>query len=359
MSETIRTVKSGRFSLIDNSLLENAALSLQAKGLQAYLLSRPDGWTISPSHLATTCKGGVSQIKTTLKELEIARYIHREQLRDDKGRMTGWISWIYENPALNPYPARILSKSRKSACGEPVGGKATPINTDSNKTDKNKRSPDRAIDKIDEPKPEPIEPETNHPHLAIEQTPPSPVSNPNISGETEITPACSIKFDKSVSKPQPLFGKNNRSRQQERASSDSWLQAGIANKRWRDLNQYREFEEYVRKWVENRPDDLKKAEGGVIDIDRYLSALIGRTARCDRDDSPDLICWHAWISEPKHAQIAQVRASQHEENSELASSDFCTSTLDKIRSDRAERKRQKELLKYKQNKVLSEDSDAL
>lgn len=302
MSETIRTVKSGRFSIIDNQLLENVDLSLQAKGLQAYLLSRPDGWTISPAHLSSTCRGGVSQIKATLKELEIARYIHREQLRDDKGRMNGWISWIYENPTLNPHPVRTLSRSRKSACGKPDDGKSAPINTDINKTEEIKDQDARAIEF--EPSPtlalaagDPLtreEPEEETTQEGLDELSHQPVHSVfEFSENGKGSAACRTTFDNTTT----ITGKpryDSREANRARAKSHSNYDLGLKNKRWNDQQDFKKFEDYAADWVKNHPELVLGGKKEPDNPKGYLIGLLTRTAQCVDDGSKDLICWKNW-----------------------------------------------------------------
>ncbi|MFB2832924.1 hypothetical protein [Floridanema evergladense] len=97
---------------IDKTPLEDARLSFKARGVMAYLLCKPDDWTVNLNHLTTVSeKDGKEAIQSALKELEKLGYIARYRGRNDKGRITGWelvvfetfddaIAWRKENPKV-------------------------------------------------------------------------------------------------------------------------------------------------------------------------------------------------------------------------------------------------------------------
>lgn len=111
-SETLRVKKrSGNFVVIDKGFLENESLSLKAKGLLAYLLSKPDDWIATVGDVVNHCRDGRDAVYTGLKELEKAGYYSKRAIRDDNGRITRWEATIYEYPELrkeedaeNPHP---------------------------------------------------------------------------------------------------------------------------------------------------------------------------------------------------------------------------------------------------------------
>ncbi|WP_394239906.1 hypothetical protein [Vibrio astriarenae] len=76
----IRTKQERRFTTISNKVYADNHLSFQAMGLLSYLLSKPDNWSVSPSHLAKvtehsakkTARSGIYKI---IKELKDNGYI--------------------------------------------------------------------------------------------------------------------------------------------------------------------------------------------------------------------------------------------------------------------------------------------
>lgn len=98
----IRVERKRDYTVMSNHHLKNEGLSLRAKGLLSMILSLPDSWNYSTRGLASICKEGVDAIGKTLRELESAGYIIRNQLRGSNGRITDTEYVIYEQPQDRP-----------------------------------------------------------------------------------------------------------------------------------------------------------------------------------------------------------------------------------------------------------------
>lgn len=85
------------FVQLDRTALEDTRLSWRTKGLHAYLVSRPDDWRISVSHLVKQAKEGRDAVYATLAELITFGYAARIERRQ-KGKITGYDYIIYEVP---------------------------------------------------------------------------------------------------------------------------------------------------------------------------------------------------------------------------------------------------------------------
>jgi len=81
---------------IDKTALEDSRLSFRAKGLHAYLLSRPDEWNPNREHLATVSTEGRDAVAKALKELELAGYLIRRRYRDKETNRFKWVGTVYE-----------------------------------------------------------------------------------------------------------------------------------------------------------------------------------------------------------------------------------------------------------------------
>ena len=90
--------KENPYVLLNKKFLEGSILSLRAKGLLAYLLSKPDNWTVRVSHLVREMKEGRDAIQVTLKELEAQGYLVRSRTKDEKGKFRGWETIVFETP---------------------------------------------------------------------------------------------------------------------------------------------------------------------------------------------------------------------------------------------------------------------
>ena len=81
----IKSKHKEKYSVIDNIIFNDKDLSLKAKGLLCYALSRPNTWRFSKRGIMTSCKDKENSIETALKELEEHFYLTRERGRD-KGK---------------------------------------------------------------------------------------------------------------------------------------------------------------------------------------------------------------------------------------------------------------------------------
>lgn len=65
-----RNIEKKEFTRIDNSLINDEGLSYKARGILAYLLSKPDNWTVSIGDISNKSeKDGKESIKSAFKEL--------------------------------------------------------------------------------------------------------------------------------------------------------------------------------------------------------------------------------------------------------------------------------------------------
>lgn len=73
------------FTQVANSVLSDSKLSFKAKGLWAYLYSKPEDWDFHGDRIALDTSDGRKVIYSALKELEETGYLTRERQAD--GRM--------------------------------------------------------------------------------------------------------------------------------------------------------------------------------------------------------------------------------------------------------------------------------
>ncbi|WP_391558943.1 helix-turn-helix domain-containing protein [Robertmurraya sp.] len=91
--------------------LDNPALSMKAKGILAYLLSKPDDWRIFVPDLVKHCADGRDSIRAGLRELEEHGYLIRYQLKNEKGRFSNTECVLYEVPQGDQSPLPPSEKS--------------------------------------------------------------------------------------------------------------------------------------------------------------------------------------------------------------------------------------------------------
>jgi len=66
-----------KYGQVPNELLNRADISLRAKGLFAFLQSKPDGYIVSKKDIVQHTKEEITSIRSTLRELEKAGYLDR------------------------------------------------------------------------------------------------------------------------------------------------------------------------------------------------------------------------------------------------------------------------------------------
>jgi hypothetical protein len=91
------------FVMIDRRVIENPKLSWKAKGLLAYLLSRPDNWVVRFGDLVKRAPDGAHTIRQAMKELKTAGHVKVTTERDG-GRITRWIYEVFEAPPVSTSP---------------------------------------------------------------------------------------------------------------------------------------------------------------------------------------------------------------------------------------------------------------
>lgn len=100
LDEVIRVRKRpNNFVMIDKTFLEDDRLSFKAKGILAYLLSKPDNWKVIVGNLVKYSKDGKSAVYAGLKELKECGYYVKTPIRSEDGRrISRWESTVYEMP---------------------------------------------------------------------------------------------------------------------------------------------------------------------------------------------------------------------------------------------------------------------
>lgn len=136
MSKTVVTKKCN-FTTIHNKLITDNNISLKAKGIMLYMLSKPAGWNYNPKDIANNSKDGLESVYSGLKELIEAKYISRRKNKD------GTVDYfVFEDNSEN----NVIDYSiQKTNCEKPNQGKPNQgfadvlIIKDSNNTEYNKK----------------------------------------------------------------------------------------------------------------------------------------------------------------------------------------------------------------------------
>jgi len=131
------------FTQVANVVLNNKKLSLKAKGLFAYIYSKPSGWNFSADRIAEQSEDGVSSVLAGLYELEVEGYLIRNKLAS--GRTEYLLS--YEPNPEN----RILGKSQIAEIA-PLSNKERTSNKEISETfvSQPSRSQSLTVEEVDE-----------------------------------------------------------------------------------------------------------------------------------------------------------------------------------------------------------------
>lgn len=133
----IRSKRDRNFSIIDNDLLDNSSLSFKARGLLAYMLSKPDDWKFYATELVKhSSKDGITAIRSALKEIEKAGYLIRQKNRKENGKFDGTDWELVDTPTFSPRAGFPTSDNPKSE--KPISGNQTLLRTDTTKNSLNK-----------------------------------------------------------------------------------------------------------------------------------------------------------------------------------------------------------------------------
>lgn len=100
MSEpTIRRgTRNARYATIPNHVFEDDRLSMEARWLLGYLLSKPDNWTVRLGDIRKKGGCGKDKAQAMVKELITYGYAEREEIREG-GKYAGTVLVVYDEPA--------------------------------------------------------------------------------------------------------------------------------------------------------------------------------------------------------------------------------------------------------------------
>ena len=86
------------FVIIDKRPLESRVLSWRAKGLLAYLLTKPENWVVVMNELISLSRDKRQSTQKAFSELRDHGHATLETVRDERGRIVGKEWHIHEEP---------------------------------------------------------------------------------------------------------------------------------------------------------------------------------------------------------------------------------------------------------------------
>ena len=119
MSENIiRVEKDSNYAVISNAPLNDDRLSWEAKGVLAYLLTKPDDWVIRNHDLEKKGKIGGCKLSRILAELKTVGYLTRTRYKKSDGTFQ-WETIVYEKPTIPRLTIHGSSIDGSSIDGKP------------------------------------------------------------------------------------------------------------------------------------------------------------------------------------------------------------------------------------------------
>lgn len=94
----VRVAKRDNFTVLRNEALNDERLSFRARGVLAWLLSKPPEWTADSVAISGHGTEGRDAVRAAMKELETCGYLRREKQHLENGQFVS-VSWVYEAPA--------------------------------------------------------------------------------------------------------------------------------------------------------------------------------------------------------------------------------------------------------------------
>ncbi|MGV7002502.1 hypothetical protein ACWA2C_28090 [Priestia megaterium] len=98
---------------VDKTFIEDDSLSWGAKGLMAYILSRPDNWKIRRTDLEKRSTDKRDKVENYIYELMAAGYIYYFALRKEDNTIDEWVYEVYESPEFNDHLEESIAKGKE------------------------------------------------------------------------------------------------------------------------------------------------------------------------------------------------------------------------------------------------------
>lgn len=104
----LRKAHKSNFTVIDNQVFKSN-LSLKACGLLSTMLSLPDNWHFTEAGLVSILpKDGRDSLRAAIKELETERFLMREQMRDENGKLGDYVWTFCDYPQVENQPQQNI-----------------------------------------------------------------------------------------------------------------------------------------------------------------------------------------------------------------------------------------------------------
>lgn len=130
-----------KYAAIPNHILRDEAMSMEARGLLALLMTYSDDWVFSRAHLMKVTGWGRDKFQRAMRELIGAGYVERVESRSDGGKLSGTTWVIHDDPTESLKTRSSVSteglKNRPPV--KPTAGKSGPLRRPTEKEDQIER----------------------------------------------------------------------------------------------------------------------------------------------------------------------------------------------------------------------------
>jgi hypothetical protein len=112
----VRRQHRAHFTIVPNAVFADTRLSVEAKGVLGYLLSRPHKWRVRLDYVGRTLKVGRKKLQRIVRELIGAGYIIREPQRFVAGHRFGDLDYVVRDVPLaltRPVENSVIPRDRK------------------------------------------------------------------------------------------------------------------------------------------------------------------------------------------------------------------------------------------------------
>ena len=109
----IRREHRAHFTVLPNAIFVDQRLSIEAKGVLGYLLSRPNKWSVRLEQVGRTLKVGRRRLQRIFRELISAGYVTRDQRRIGSVQRYGQVDYVVRDvPVMIARPVDNSVKPR-------------------------------------------------------------------------------------------------------------------------------------------------------------------------------------------------------------------------------------------------------
>ncbi len=135
MSETyfIKQSRKDKFTILDNTCIQDSTLSWKSKGVHTYLMSLPEDWKIFITEIVNHSVDGKAALYSAIQELEKHGYVRKVRNRRDNGCFESTVYYVYEKPNVSNSPHSDFPDVDNPDMENPDMDNRTQLNTNNTK----------------------------------------------------------------------------------------------------------------------------------------------------------------------------------------------------------------------------------